>query len=195
MLGRSLWHHAGRVLTYATLGLAAGGAGELIADAGFRRALTIGVGAAIAASAAVVLWGRASRDAGTWSRTITTAIATMNRRVNRSRWHGRVAFGALNALLPCGLLYSALAAAAASGGPATGAAFMLAFGIGTTPPLAALACARLPLRHAARLRRASPIAAGTVGLLLIARGLGVTPPMIHAESHPSHAHQQAPPAR
>jgi len=39
--------------------------------------------------------------------------------------------------LPCGLVYGALAVAAASGGGARGAVFMLAFGLGTVPALVA----------------------------------------------------------
>jgi sulfite exporter TauE/SafE len=37
--------------------------------------------------------------------------------------------------LPCGFLYAAIAAAAASARPAMGAAAMLAFGLGTAPSL------------------------------------------------------------
>lgn len=43
--------------------------------------------------------------------------------------------GAATALLPCGLLYAALARAAASSGPAEGAALMLAFWLGSSPGL------------------------------------------------------------
>ena len=45
------------------------------------------------------------------------------------------AFGALWGWLPCGLVYAMLATALAMGTPLTGAAVMLAFGIGTLPNL------------------------------------------------------------
>ena len=45
--------------------------------------------------------------------------------------------GLLWGLLPCGLVYSALALAASSGDPASGAATMLAFGFGTLPMMLA----------------------------------------------------------
>ncbi|MDP2307290.1 MAG: sulfite exporter TauE/SafE family protein [Pseudomonadota bacterium] len=48
----------------------------------------------------------------------------------------RVGFGALTALLPCGLLWSALAVSAASGSAAWGAFSMAAFWLGTVPALA-----------------------------------------------------------
>lgn len=44
---------------------------------------------------------------------------------------GLVAAGVLWALMPCGLLYSALLVAALSGGPAQGALFMALFGVGS----------------------------------------------------------------
>jgi sulfite exporter TauE/SafE len=49
--------------------------------------------------------------------------------------------GMLWGLLPCGLVYSALALAAASGSAASGAATMLAFGAGTLPAMAAVTLA------------------------------------------------------
>ena len=44
-------------------------------------------------------------------------------------------------LLPCGLLYAALLAASATGGPAQGAIAMLIFGLGTMPALMAVGVA------------------------------------------------------
>ena len=46
-----------------------------------------------------------------------------------------LALGALWGWLPCGLVYSILATALVSGGPARGAAVMLSFGLGTLPNL------------------------------------------------------------
>jgi hypothetical protein len=44
-------------------------------------------------------------------------------------------------LLPCGFLYAAVVAAAASGSPLVGAAGMAAFGVGTIPALLAVGLA------------------------------------------------------
>jgi len=46
-----------------------------------------------------------------------------------------LALGALWGWIPCGLVYSMLLSALASGGPANGALIMLAFGLGTLPNL------------------------------------------------------------
>ncbi len=50
-------------------------------------------------------------------------------------WRQALPLGMLWGWLPCGLVYSALTAAMASGSPAGGARAMLAFGIGTLPNL------------------------------------------------------------
>lgn len=49
---------------------------------------------------------------------------------------GALLVGMLWSLLPCGMVYSMLAVAAATGGPADGAAVMAAFGLGTLPSMA-----------------------------------------------------------
>jgi len=47
-----------------------------------------------------------------------------------------VLLGALWGLMPCGMVYAALAVASAAGGPGEAAACMAAFGLGTIPAMA-----------------------------------------------------------
>ena len=54
------------------------------------------------------------------------------------------AFGALWGFMPCGLVYSVLLAAAASGRPLLAAASMLAFGLGTLPSMLCLTLGAAP---------------------------------------------------
>jgi len=78
----------------------------------------------------------------------------------------RYLFGAATGLLPCGLLYAALALALSAGSAAVGALAMLAFGLGTVPALALLSATvrRLALTGAWP-RRA-------LALLVLLAGLG-----------------------
>jgi sulfite exporter TauE/SafE len=57
------------------------------------------------------------------------------RELRRDAWFAALSGGLLWALLPCGLIYSALATALAGGTTARGALTMLAFGLGTLPNL------------------------------------------------------------
>lgn len=78
-----------------------------------------------------------------------------------------VIVGALWGWLPCGLVYSVLVAALATGQPVHGALLMLAFGLGTLPALLAMGMAAIKLKTFLQtlwVRRLS-------GLLIIAFGL------------------------
>jgi len=94
-------------------------------------------------------------------------------------------FGVLNGILPCGLLYAALAAAAGLGGVRDALTFIAAFGVGTLPMFVALVVsARVILPRAPHwLRQAAPVALALVGLLLIERGL----PREFPQAHTLHA--------
>ena len=81
-----------------------------------------------------------------------------------------MALGALWGWLPCGMVYSVLTIAVASGHPIDGALTMFAFGLGTLPNLLAMGLAAeqlRPLLRNVRLRRL----AGAVILSLGAIGL------------------------
>lgn len=81
--------------------------------------------------------------------------------------------GIVNGLLPCGLVYAALAASAGFGDTVSALSFMIAFGVASIPVFAAIAWSaavwlpRLPRRWAT----AAPIALMIIGLMLIARGV------------------------
>lgn len=80
--------------------------------------------------------------------------------------------GALWGWLPCGLVYSVLVSALASGGPLEGAGLMLAFGLGTLPNLLAMGWAADRLRAVAsnqRLRRAAGLLVAAFGIWGLAR--------------------------
>lgn len=90
-----------------------------------------------------------------------------------------LAAGALWGWLPCGLVYSMLVTAMLSGSAASGAAIMLAFGLGTAPLLFAAGMAGMSLRRWLQ-RRAVRIACGGVvmafGVLGLLRVAGVAIP-------------------
>ena len=86
-----------------------------------------------------------------------------------------VVAGGLWGWLPCGLVYSVLVTALASGSPVDGAGLMLAFGLGTLPNLLAMGWAAERLRILAadrRVRLAAGLAVASLGLWGLARMLG-----------------------
>jgi sulfite exporter TauE/SafE len=122
---------AGRLTTYALLGALGGGFGALLLP-------LEQVGAIL--SALLLIWF-AARLAGVvrpmpgLPRALHNVLGPLGRFVGRG---GPLALGSFTALLPCGLVYAALALPVAGASWWQGALMMVAFGLGTTPALTAL---------------------------------------------------------
>lgn len=133
-----LRYQAGRLVTYIGLGALAGGTGGWIA--GHLRwplALLLGLAAfAFLAQAAARLLPFSGETLSFLSRPLARFVVPL-----AARRPGGFRLGLLLGLLPCGFLYAALAAAAATGSALGGASAMAAFGAGTVPALAATAFA------------------------------------------------------
>jgi sulfite exporter TauE/SafE len=90
-----------------------------------------------------------------------------------------VGLGFLNGLLPCGMVYVALAGAMASDTIFNGAVFMFLFGIGTLPMMFSLMVGAQWVKRLGRnrLKRFIPIAQFCLGVYLIYRGIVVEAPL------------------
>ena len=182
--GHAALYHGGRASAYVALGALVGLVGGALAHLGFGRVLAVVAGVALvvqAIAATGIVTGRLGAP-----RVGTAVSRAMGRAATWMRAHrvmGPVVFGALNGLLPCGLLYAALTAAAGFGTLGQSMLFMGAFAVGTTPVLAVVSVAggSLTSRLPHVVRRATPVALAIVGVLLIARGL--RPPH---EAHGAH---------
>lgn len=187
-VGRTLRYHGGRVLVYGALGTLAGAGGATAARAGFGRALAVLAGVALLAQAGAALpWvsgGRLAQGLAAGATRVVSAVAAWLR---RRGVQGPFALGALNGLLPCGLVYAALTAAAGLGSLSQAVGFMLAFGLGTAPVLVflGLASGAVMARVPVRIRRAAPAVLAIVGLLLIVRGIRMPTAHDHAAQNPA----------
>ena len=177
-------YHAGRVLIYLLLALPAGVIGQTLAWSGFSRGVSIVAGLMLLAGAAGAFHTRLARPlarsfGGAASRGCAAAL-------HWRRLHpiaGSLASGAANGLLPCGLVYAAVAAAAGMGDAGDAALLMAGFGLGTTPALVALSMAPawVPIAVRRRASRLRPWLLAATALLLIARGFW---PATNAHTHP-----------
>ncbi len=173
-------HHLGRSLTYATMGLAVGALGHGISLAGFQKGLSIGMGLVLllALAGQTIRW-RVPLPS-TYVKFVASIKSGMSRRFHSGGVGTRLVFGALNGLLPCGLVYAALAAALATGGALSGALFMFLFGLASSPALVALSVGGWHAGDAIRplLRRAAPALTFIFAVLFIVRGLGLGIPFL-----------------
>jgi sulfite exporter TauE/SafE len=163
------------------LALPAGAAGELLVVRGFGRALAIGSGVVMLLAAANAMHVKGlDRITSRASEAAARAFAPALRFAAGRPFAGPLVTGALNGLLPCGLVYVALAAAVASGRIAAAIGLMAGFAAGTSVVLIAMAMASATMSAAARrrLRPAGPIVLVLTAIVLIGRG--VAPPRHHA---------------
>jgi len=172
LLTRQLAFNAGRIGSYAIAGAAAGALGSLAQLAGpvlfvqtllfaLANVLMVFLGLYVAGWGSVVL--RLERaGAFAWRRIQPAArrfypIDTLARALGA---------GALWGWVPCGLVYSILALAVASGSAASGALVMAAFGLGTLPTLLAAGMAAQRIFEA----RKRPAVRYAAALLIIGMG-------------------------
>ncbi len=152
--GVLLPYHLGRLTTYVGLGAVAGlGGGALVRLPwlGWLSGVLLVLAALLFLLQAVRrlsprlarrLPGLEHAPAG-WNH----LLAWFTRGLDRTGLGGGYLLGIALGFLPCGLLYAALAAAAASASPGLGALAMLAFGIGTVPALIGVGVAGQAAAH------------------------------------------------
>lgn len=143
-LSLQLTCNLGRIATYTLLGLVAGAAGS--STLVFERALP--VQRILFAAASLMLIGLGLYLAGLFSRfaaieTIGTGLwryvqPALSRLLPIDSPGKALAAGGLWGFLPCGLVYSVVVLALATGSALRGALVMLAFGLGTLPNLLAM---------------------------------------------------------
>jgi len=166
-------YHAGRLTSYAMLGVALAALGKTLALAGIQRWVSIAAGVAVLASIGTSFILRIpALQAWTWLR---TSFGLLLRHPSLA---STFCLGALNGLLPCGLVYVAATGALASGSFVAGVSYMVAFGSGTLPILFGLSIVgrKFPLPAAAA--KLIPISISLVGLLLVLRGLDLGIPYL-----------------
>lgn len=123
--------HVGRLAGYAAAGALVAGAAQALGSAGERVAAL--QPAMTLLHAGVLAWGLmllASGRQPAWAHGVGHALAR-RLRTHGAPGQGPLLAGALWVLMPCGLLYSALALASLGNGPAQGALAMLAFASGS----------------------------------------------------------------
>lgn len=180
-VGGRVLYNLGRLTTYATLGAGAGLLGHSLRLAGAQQSLSIASGVLILLLVAVPerYTGPLARRLGL-GRSLGWVKATLGRLFQQSSLPALYATGVLNGLLPCGLVYLALAGALSAPGVAGAAAYMAFFGLGTLPLMLSLSLSGqlVPLVWRGRMRRAVPYTAAALAVLFIVRGLGLGIPYL-----------------
>ncbi len=134
MLVNTVLYQLGRVMMYGILGLVVGVIGHSFEIKGWQRGITLFTGLLLVGMGLFSLVGKRFHG----------FVRLQQRFVNPlTRWigywlyrpGGHVVVGMLNGLLPCGMVYMALAAALSATSVSGGGLFMLLFGLGTWPAM------------------------------------------------------------
>lgn len=159
----------GRLTTYAGLGALAGTFGAILPGPSWVAA---------AVSSVLLVWFAAAL-AGLVPepRFRLPGVSRLAGRVNGRQGVGAgFMLGLATGLLPCGLVYAALAIPMASGSAVAGALSMVAFGLGTVPALVAMSMgARRLLMRDLRARRVLAAGVLLLGLMSVGMRYGVQP--------------------
>lgn len=176
-----LLYNAGRITTYAVFGLVFGLIGRSFAWFGWQQKISITLGLLIVAA---LIIPRLMKKQNSFTRLSNQAMAKVRTALGKLLFNGHpgsaYGIGLLNGLLPCGMVYLALAGAVATGSVWNGSLFMALFGLGTIPAMAAVgyfgALLTPSLRSSAR--KLFPAMMLVMATLLILRGMNLGIPYV-----------------
>jgi hypothetical protein len=170
-------YQLGRIATYCLLGVLAGFIGKSIFLTGMQRWVSIALGMAILAGFLVSKRISVSLPV---VRLVARLKSAMSAQLRQRSFRSLVLLGMLNGLLPCGLVYVALAGAVSCGSLLAGVIYMAAFGLGTLPTMLGISLSGklFPISFRLKLRRVIPVGVYLLAGLLILRGLALGIPYV-----------------
>lgn len=184
ILGAVLYN-SGRVVTYGLLGVLFGLLGKGIHMAGFQQWTSIILGILMIISVVFPFVFREKITVGNLLAGMASRLIVRLKKLFATRsYRSLLLIGLLNGLLPCGLVYVAIAGAINSGSVFSGSLFMVLFGVGTIPLLllASLASDAIGQRIRSKMQRAVPYFVFMLGVLFILRGMSLGIPYISPTS-------------
>lgn len=179
LVGSVLLYNSGRILTYGFLGILFGLLGASFSMAGFQQFISIFIGVLFLMAGLFSFNLESTLLKWKWtSRIFFFVKSRLSVFLQKKSFSSLFFIGLTNGLLPCGLVYVALAGAISSGTVGGGFLWMVAFGMGTIPLMvvAALSGKMVSISLRNFFRKAYPMMLIVFALLFIMRGLQVQIP-------------------
>jgi sulfite exporter TauE/SafE len=177
----ALIYNAGRIVTYTVFGLIFGLIGKTASIFNFQQWLSIITGSVILMFIIIPKKYKIQSTASFYTNTFFTRIRMeLGRLFTQKNNASLFIVGLLNGLLPCGLVYMAIAGAIAAGDIWKSALFMAAFGLGTLPVMWSIAFFGnyIGVAFRQKIRRIYPYMMTLMACLLILRGMGLGIPYV-----------------
>lgn len=176
----------GKTLTYGILGLFSGMLAKVINVAGFQQYLSIFAGVSIL----VILVFNRKKQSNTFlsklnHRWLLTVKTYFGKFIHHKNLLSAFFIGLINGLLPCGLVYIALAGSIGAGGWWQSVLYMMLFGISSMPLLMLLMLFkyRLQATLGKYFNKTTQVFTVAIALLLIVRGLNLGIPYISPKQY------------
>ncbi len=179
-----VFYNLGRILTYTFLGLIIGYLGQNSTLFFSKGLLSVWLGLAI------LIYLVLSRQQGgnsilytKVSRISSSLKNGLKKSLKANYFSGQLFFGIINGLLPCGLVYAALAGAYIQLEAINGAMYMMLFGLGTFPMMLAMALGSgwVKKKFGRQINHVIPITYVVLACWLIIRGIYTQQPDFHSQ--------------
>lgn len=176
-----LLYNIGRTLTYGVMGALFGLLGQGVEMIGFQQKISVIMGALMIIS---VLFPSIFKNQykldKSWFKFVGKLKTTIGSMFSIRSFSSLFLIGLLNGLLPCGLVYMAIAGAIGTGEVVLGSLYMIAFGLGTIPMLLSISLAGNILSATVRtkINKLIPVLVVIVGIFFILRGLSLGIPFL-----------------
>jgi sulfite exporter TauE/SafE len=177
-------YNSGRTITYGVMGALFGLLGQGIGLLGFQQSISVIMGAIMIVSTLFpALFKNRNRIGKGWFSLVGKLKKSMGEMFSIRSFSSLFFIGLLNGLLPCGLVYMAIAGAIGTGNAAEGTLYMILFGLGTIPMLLTISVAGNMISQTFRkkINTLIPILVVVVGLLFVLRGLSLGIPYLSPE--------------
>lgn len=178
LIGGSLYN-IGRTVTYGLMGAVFGLIGQGFQLMGFQRWISIIMGTLMILSILIPTIFKRFKTGNNDFLTgkLRQAIAKL---FAQKSYGGLFLIGLLNGLLPCGLVYMAIAGAIGAGSVVEGILFMVIFGLGTLPMLLFISLLGnvVSISFRNKISKVIPYLVVVIGLIFILRGLSLGIPYL-----------------
>lgn len=181
---RLLLYQSGRILTYTILGFIAGWIGQTFSVIANQKILSISLGIILVVITIIQLSAKYAKALSKVQFALVNPISKLTSKVFKLPFWEFFA-GILNGIIPCGMVYLAIATAINSSNPIEGAQFMFLFGIGTLPLLMMISLGGIYLKRYIRFNtnKLIPWFMLFVGVLLILRASELGIPFISPDTN------------
>ena len=174
-------YNLGRTLTYGIMGAIFGLLGQGVEMIGFQQKVSVIMGGLMIFSVLFpsLFKHQYSMDKS-WFSFVGKLKSTIGKMFSIRSFSSLFLIGLLNGLLPCGLVYMAIAGAIGTGEVVLGSLYMVLFGLGTIPMLLSISLAgnimSLAIRN--KINKLIPVLVVIVGIFFILRGLSLGIPFL-----------------